>query len=75
MYPIQEVNEERDDELVLDGGFLAPKSKETDGFDAPDINFMGHSFRDYDNGANERQQGVEEFYRMQHIHQNYDFVS
>lgn len=37
-----------------------------------------HSFfsvsRDYENGASERQQSVEEFYRMQHIHQTYDFV-
>ena len=32
-------------------------------------------FRDYENGESERQQGVEEFYRMQHIHQTYDFVS
>ena len=31
--------------------------------------------RDYENGASERQKGVEEFYRMQHIHQTYDFVS
>lgn len=31
--------------------------------------------RDYENGESERQQGVEEFYRMQHIHQTYDFVS
>ena len=24
---------------------MVPKSKETDEFDAPDINFLGHSFR------------------------------
>ncbi|XP_020889318.1 inositol oxygenase 2 isoform X2 [Arabidopsis lyrata subsp. lyrata] len=70
----KKVTEERDDELVLDGGFVVPKSKETDAFDAPDMNFLGHSFRDYENGESERQQGVEEFYRMQHIHQTYDFV-
>ncbi|CAN8270942.1 unnamed protein product [Cochlearia groenlandica] len=66
---------ERDDELVLDGGFIIPKYNESDdGFDAPDINFLGHSFRDYENGESERQQGVEEFYKMQHIHQTYNFV-
>lgn len=39
------MGEERKDELKLDGGFVVPKSKASDGFDAPDINFMGHSFR------------------------------
>lgn len=42
---VEEKKLERDEELVLDGGFVVPKSKETDGFDAPDINFLGHSFR------------------------------
>jgi len=46
----KKVIEERDNELVLDGGFVVPKSKETDAFDAPDMNFLGHSFRDYVNG-------------------------
>lgn len=41
----KKMKDERDDELVLDGGFMVPKSKESDGFDAPDINFLGHSFR------------------------------
>jgi len=41
----KKVIEERDNELVLDGGFVVPKSKETDAFDAPDMNFLGHSFR------------------------------
>lgn len=41
----KKVIEERDDELVLDGGFVVPKSNETDAFDAPDMNFLGHSFR------------------------------
>ncbi|KAG5382560.1 hypothetical protein IGI04_034030 [Brassica rapa subsp. trilocularis] len=70
----KKMKDERDDELLWDGGLVVPKSKEADGFDAPDINFLGHSFRDYENGASERQKGVEEFYRMQHIHQTYDFV-
>ncbi|KAJ4876994.1 Inositol oxygenase 2 [Raphanus sativus] len=70
----KKMKDERDEELLWDGGFVVPKSKEADGFDAPDINFLGHSFRDYENGASERQQSVEEFYRMQHIHQTFDFV-
>ncbi|XP_010540994.1 PREDICTED: inositol oxygenase 2 [Tarenaya hassleriana] len=61
-------------ELVLDGGFVVPKSVASDGFDAPHINFLGHAFRDYESVVSERQQGVEEFYRLQHIHQTYDFV-
>ncbi|KAL0654918.1 hypothetical protein Bca4012_075502 [Brassica carinata] len=68
------IEEKKTKEERGDGGFMVPKSKETDEFDAPDINFLGHSFRDYENGESERQQGVEEFYRMQHIHQTYDFV-
>ncbi|KAH0857085.1 hypothetical protein HID58_085346 [Brassica napus] len=78
----KKMKDERDDEVLWDGGLVVSKSKEADGFDAPDINFLGHSFsytlfslsRDYENGASERQKGVEEFYRMQHIHQTYDFV-
>lgn len=66
-------------ELVLDGGFALPKSvqnneDETEGFVAPEINFLGHTFRSYD-AESERQKGVEEFYRLQHTHQTYDFVS
>ncbi|CAA0829199.1 Inositol oxygenase 4 [Striga hermonthica] len=43
------------------------------GFEAPDINAFGHSFRDYD-AESERQKSVEEFYRLNHINQTYDFV-
>ncbi|KAB1209261.1 Inositol oxygenase 1 [Morella rubra] len=43
------------------------------GFVAPDINSFGNSFRDY-NAESERQKTVEEFYRLQHINQTYDFV-
>lgn len=41
----KKMKDERDDELLWDGGCVVPKSKEADGFDAPDINFLGHSFR------------------------------
>ncbi|GMQ06265.1 hypothetical protein CsSME_00050918 [Camellia sinensis var. sinensis] len=60
-------------DLVLDGGFPVPKSMQDAGFDAPEINSFGHSFRDY-NAESERQQTVEEFYRVNHINQTYDFV-
>ncbi|KAJ7969505.1 Inositol oxygenase [Quillaja saponaria] len=60
-------------ELVLDGGFVVPKSVTQDGFVAPEINSFGKSFRDYD-AQSERQRTVEEFYRLQHINQTYDFV-
>merc|ERR1712137_445022 len=60
-------------ELVLDGGFPVPKSISDEGFDAPDINAFGKSFRDY-NAETERQKSVEEFYKNQHINQTYDFV-
>ncbi|CAJ1937098.1 unnamed protein product [Sphenostylis stenocarpa] len=43
------------------------------GFMAPDINSYGHSFRDYD-VESERKKCVEEFYRLQHINQTYDFA-
>ncbi|XP_057768384.1 inositol oxygenase 2-like [Salvia miltiorrhiza] len=43
-------------------------------FEAPDINAFGQTFRDYTNAETERQKGVEEFYRLQHINQTYDYV-
>ncbi|XP_059644614.1 inositol oxygenase 1-like [Cornus florida] len=51
-----------ENELALDGGFMMPQS-----------NSFGHNFRDYD-AESERQQGVENFYRTNHINQTYDFV-
>ncbi|KAL3021751.1 hypothetical protein AAZX31_05G210000 [Glycine max] len=63
------VHAEETNELVLEGGFPLPK----DGYMAPEINSFGHSFREYD-AESERQKGVEEFYRLQHINQTYDFV-
>lgn len=39
----------------------------------PETNSFGQTFRDYD-FESERQKGVEEFYRTQHINQTYDFV-
>uniref|UniRef100_A0A5B7ANZ8 Inositol oxygenase n=1 Tax=Davidia involucrata TaxID=16924 RepID=A0A5B7ANZ8_DAVIN len=60
-------------ELVLDGGFVVPKMVSNDGFELPESNSFGHSFRDYD-AESERQKTVEEFYRLQHINQTYGFV-
>ncbi|KAL9154204.1 hypothetical protein ABFS82_10G099700 [Erythranthe guttata] len=61
-------------ELVLDGGFPMPKlDAHGGGFDAPEINAFGQSFRDY-NAESERQKTVEEFYRLNHINQSFDFV-
>ncbi|XP_023527685.1 inositol oxygenase 1-like [Cucurbita pepo subsp. pepo] len=56
------VNEEEDTELVLDGGFLVPYA-----------NSFGNGFRDYD-AETERQEGVENFYKLNHMNQTYDFV-
>ncbi|KAL9401585.1 hypothetical protein Peur_005434 [Populus x canadensis] len=52
----------QENELVLDEGFVVP-----------DTNSFGHTFRDYDIES-ERQKGVEEFYRTNHINQTYGFV-
>jgi len=49
-------------ELVPDGGFAAPET-----------NAFGQTFRNYD-AESERKDSVEEFYRMNHIHQTYEFV-
>ncbi|XP_012455200.1 inositol oxygenase 1 [Gossypium raimondii] len=49
-------------EGVLHGGFMMPHT-----------NSFGHTFRDY-HVESERQQGVETFYRTNHINQTYDFV-
>ncbi|KAI4350760.1 hypothetical protein L6164_005181 [Bauhinia variegata] len=67
------VNYEESNELVLDGEFPLPKLQSQNGFSVPQNNSFGHSFRDYD-ADSERQQGVEEFYRLQHMNQTYDFV-
>ncbi|KAK3130652.1 hypothetical protein QOZ80_6BG0496160 [Eleusine coracana subsp. coracana] len=50
-------------ELVLDGGFVMP-----------DANAFGNTFRDYD-AESERKKTVEEFYRVNHLNQTYEFVS
>ncbi|XP_027340852.1 inositol oxygenase 4-like isoform X1 [Abrus precatorius] len=67
------VHAEETNELLLDGGFPLPKQMSEDGFKAPEINSFGQSFRNYD-AESERQKGVEETYRRQHINQTYDFV-
>ncbi|CAL9226901.1 unnamed protein product [Arabidopsis halleri] len=63
-------------ELKLDGGFSMPKmdTKDDEAFLAPEMNAFGRQFRDYD-VESERQKGVEEFYRLQHINQTVDFVT
>ncbi|XXG57205.1 hypothetical protein AAC387_Pa03g4423 [Persea americana] len=50
-------------ELILDGGFTVPEA-----------NAFGHTFRDY-NGESERRKNVEEFYRMNHLYQSFEFVT
>ncbi|GAA0163475.1 oxygenase [Lithospermum erythrorhizon] len=60
-------------ELVLDGGFVLPSMGSECGFEVAKLNSFGISFRDYD-AINERQKTVEEFYRINHISQTYDFV-
>ncbi|GAA0141258.1 oxygenase [Lithospermum erythrorhizon] len=55
-------NNENEGNLSLEGGFVVP-----------DANAFGHTFRDY-NAESERQKGVENFYRSNHIHQTVDFV-
>ncbi|XP_068652241.1 inositol oxygenase 1-like [Aristolochia californica] len=59
---VEKKTQNESDELTLDPGFVAP-----------DINSFGHTFRDYD-AESERKKSVEEFYRMNHIHQSVDFV-
>ncbi|XP_058180888.1 inositol oxygenase 1-like isoform X1 [Rhododendron vialii] len=51
-----------ENELTLDGGFLVPET-----------NSFGQNFRDYD-AESVRQEGVENFYRVNHINQTFDFV-
>ncbi|XP_047316990.1 probable inositol oxygenase [Impatiens glandulifera] len=65
----------------LEGGteLIAGQKKNGNNLDAddeflvPDTNSFGHNFRDY-NAESVRQQGVEEFYKTQHINQTYEFV-
>eukprot|EP00249_Psilotum_nudum_P002130 c15016_g3_i1 orf=2-412(-) len=47
--------------------------QETGAFVVPDSNSFGQKFRVYD-ADSERRLGVEEFYRIQHINQTYDFA-
>ncbi|KAI4347036.1 hypothetical protein L6164_007885 [Bauhinia variegata] len=67
------LHHEETNELVLDGGFVLPKAVSANEFLAPEINSFGQIFRDY-NADSERREGVEKFYRLQHINQTYDFV-
>ncbi|XP_010536842.1 PREDICTED: inositol oxygenase 4-like isoform X2 [Tarenaya hassleriana] len=70
---LQKKIEEQDRELKLDGGFPMSDSPSDEAFLAPEMNAFGRAFRDYDVNS-ERQKSVEEFYRLQHIHQTVDFV-
>lgn len=56
------VSAEEEKELMLDGGFVVPLT-----------NSFGHTFRDY-HVESERNYGVEEFYRINHINQSCEFV-
>ncbi|MQL84502.1 hypothetical protein Taro_017003 [Colocasia esculenta] len=58
----------RDESSVEDVGSF----KLDGGFVVPDSNTFGHSFRDYDKES-ERKASVEEFYRINHINQTYEF--
>lgn len=58
---IRDLKPEQKD-LELDGGFAVPEA-----------NAFGQTFRDYD-AESERQKSVEEFYRINHISQTYDYV-
>ncbi|GER53477.1 Myo-inositol oxygenase [Striga asiatica] len=49
-------------ELTFDGGFVVPNA-----------NTFGHNFRDYE-AESERQEGVEIFYKTNHINQTLEFV-
>ncbi|GMH03359.1 hypothetical protein Nepgr_005198 [Nepenthes gracilis] len=66
-------------ELVLNGGCQVPEMElvvaaaAAIGFDAPEINSFGNSFRDYE-AESERKKIVEEFYRQNHVNQTVDFV-
>ncbi|KAI3956840.1 hypothetical protein MKX01_000874 [Papaver californicum] len=58
----EEVIKEEQQDLKLDGGFEVPEN-----------NAFGHSFRDYDKES-ERKASVEEFYKTNHINQTYEFA-
>ncbi|KAI4357158.1 hypothetical protein L6164_001125 [Bauhinia variegata] len=59
---IEEKDPDDERKLVLSGGFMVP-----------DCNSFGHTFRDYEVEST-RQKRVEEFYRINHINQTYEFV-
>ncbi|KAI4357164.1 hypothetical protein L6164_001131 [Bauhinia variegata] len=59
---IEEKDPDDERKLVLSGGFMVP-----------DRNSFGHTFRDYDVKSSQ-QKGAEEFYRINHINQTYEFV-
>ncbi|KAM7528125.1 hypothetical protein LguiB_031535 [Lonicera macranthoides] len=62
-------SEEKDNKVQFD----FDEKKLDGGFEVPENNSYGNSFRDY-NAETERRKIVEEFYRLSHINQTYDFV-
>lgn len=62
-------------ELVLDGGFVVPETNVLDdgAFAVPETNAFGHNFRDY-TVESARKEGVEIFYKINHLNQTYDYV-
>ncbi|CAA2961631.1 inositol oxygenase 1-like [Olea europaea subsp. europaea] len=56
------LNNESESESEFNGGFIMPTA-----------NTFGQNFRDYE-AESERQEGVENFYKINHINQTYDFV-
>ncbi|CAL9084368.1 inositol oxygenase [Musa troglodytarum] len=67
--PVLEENHSSVEEQQKDGGALDLDG----GFVVPGSNAFGHSFRDYEKET-ARRATVEEFYRVNHIYQTYDFA-
>ncbi|CAL9072994.1 unnamed protein product [Musa acuminata var. zebrina] len=67
--PVHEENHNSVEEQQKDGGALDLEGE----FVVPGSNAFGHSFRDYEKET-ARRATVEEFYRVNHIYQTYDFA-
>ncbi|CAK9160414.1 unnamed protein product [Ilex paraguariensis] len=65
--------EVQDKKVSFESDEVAFGGKPNAGFAMPENNSFGHSFRDYGTES-ERKKTVEEFYRLSHINQTYDFV-
>ncbi|WOK96982.1 putative inositol oxygenase [Canna indica] len=60
--------------IAIEQPQIASKENVDEGFLVPDANAFGNTFRDY-NAETERRKTVGEFYKTNHIHQTYDFVT